>query len=312
MKNICFSIFVFLCLFSSISAQRNFSNVSLVPDGSVAVLRVNWAQIRNNEKLKLIVNADNFVKISEEIGISEAKVGEWIVFSGISPNSSSGTGMIISGDFTSQSVTQFLKSKNWQAKKIGANAVFVNPADNSYLLPIRNGLLAVGTKEGMENLQEVLAKRRGSLIRKLPFNSMWTELSASRQPVSFIVGIPQEYQKVADIAYKVAAKLMGLASFRILGTVLEKIGLVRSLGFNISYSKGVYPTGLLAMFDSETKAWLASGAVNLLKNAPLAIGTRAKNEEEEKMLQSLQSISASYKGAVLSVKFDMPEDVVIR
>jgi len=296
----------------NISAQQSFSNISLVPDKSVAVLRVNWAQVRSVEKLKPIANSDNFVKITEEIGISETKVSEWIVFSGISPDSSSGIGMIISGDFTSQSVIQFLKSKSWRAEKIGANAVFVNPVDNSYLLPIRNGLLVFGTKEGVENLQEVLTKRRGSLVSKPPFNSMWTELVASRQPVSFMVGIPQEYQKVADIGYKIAAKLMGLASFKILGTVIEKIGLARSLGFNISYRKGVYPTGLLAMFDSETKAWLASGAVNLLKNAPLAIGTRAKNEEEEKMLQSLQSMSASYKGAILSVKLDMPESAMIR
>lgn len=312
MKNLCFLIFACLCLHLSVSAQRNVSNVSLVPDGSVAVLRVNWAQVRNNEKLKPIVNGDNFFKIAEGIGVSEAKVGEWIIFSGASANSSSGIGIIISGGFTSAGVSQFVKSKNWRAGKIGANAVFINPSDGSYLLPIRNGLLAVGSKEGMENLQKVLTKRRGSLIRKQPFSSMWTELSASRQPINFMIGIPKEYQKVADVAYKIAAKLVGLVSFDIFGTILEEIGLVRSLGFSISYSKGVYPTKLLTMFDSETKAWLASGAVNLLKQAPAAIGTQPRNEEEERAMKMLQSMSATYKGAILSVKLDMPESAMNR
>lgn len=312
MKKLFLLIFACLCLHPSVWAQRNVSNVSLAPDSSVALLRVNWTQVRNKEKLRPIINGDNFVKIAEEIGVNEAKVGEWIIFSGANPNSSSGIGMIISGVFTTPGVTQSVKAKNWRAGKIGANTVFINPVDNSHLLPIRNGLLAVGSKEGMENLQKVLIKRRGSLIRKPPFNSMWAELVASRQLISFMIGIPHEYQKAADFIYKIAAKLVGLVTFDIFGMILEEIGLVRSLGFSISYGKGVFPTKLLTMFDSETKAWLASGTVNLLRSAPAAIGTQPGNEDEERAMKMLQSMSASYRGAVLSVKLDMPENAMVQ
>jgi len=310
MKKKSWLIFAYFCLFLNVSAQRNLSAISLVPQKSAAVLRVNWTQVRGNEKLRAIVNGDNFEKIENELGVSGAKISEWIIFSDINPSTSAGMGIIISGSFTSNSVIQTAKAKNWKAEKMGANTVFVNPSDKSYLLPIRNGLLVFGTKSGVEKLHGVLVKPQNNLISKPPFNSTWAELTASRQPINFMIGVPQEYQKVADIAYKVAAKLMDLASFGIMGTVMETIGLVRCMGFSISHQKNVYPTNLVAMMETETKAWLTSGAINLLKKAPSAIGTRAKTEEEKQMLKSMQTMSASYRGTLLSVKFDMPENAL--
>lgn len=310
MKKISWLIFACFGLLLNVSAQRNLSAISLVPQKSVAVLRVNWTQVRGNARLRAIVNGDSFEKIENELGVSDAKISEWIIFSDINPTTSTGMGIIISGTFTSAGVIQTAKAKNWKAEKIGANTVFVNPSDNSYLLSIRNGLLVFGTKSGVEKLHGVLVKPQNNLISKPPFSATWAELNGSRQPINFMVGIPQEYQKVADIGYKVAAKLMDLASFGIMGTVMEKIGLVRCMGFSVSHQKNVYPTNLVAMMDSETKAWLTSGAINLLKQAPSAIGTRAKTEDEKEMLKSMQTMSASYNGTLLSVKFDMPESAV--
>jgi len=309
-----FYVFTLFLIFSaiSVSAQRNLSPISIVPDKSVAVLRVNWTEVRGSEKLKKIVNGDGFVKIGSQIGVSETKVSEWVIFSDVNPTSSRGLGIIVSGNFTSQSVIQFAKSKDWKAEKIGAGTAYLNPSDNSYLLPIRNGLVAAGTKPGMEKVQSVLSKKIAGLITKAPFSSMWTEVNASRQPVSFMIGVPQEYQKVGEIAYKVASKLMNLASFGILGTVMETIGFVNCFGFNVSHKESVYPTQMFAMMDSETKAWIASGALNLLKKAPAAIGTQPRNEEERKGFEALQTLSASYKGVLLSVKINMPESVMNR
>jgi len=312
--NVCKFLF-FILLFSVSSSERilaqgNLSAASLVPDKSVAVVQVNWAQTRGDEKLKLLVKGDSFPEFAKQVGLSEAKVTEWIVFSDANPNSSRGLGMIVSGNFTSQSVIEFAKSKSWKTETIGTRTAYVNPADNSYLIPIRNGLLAVGTRNGMEKVQEVLTKKRSSLNTKLPFKSMWSELNAVRQPINFMIGIPQEYQKVAEIAYKVAAKLMNLASFGIMGTVMETIGFVNSMGFSVSHKNRVYPTRIFATMDSETKAWIAAGALNLLKKAPSAIGTQPKTEEEKMGLEALQSMTATYKGTLLSVKIDMPESAI--
>lgn len=315
-----FGLSIFICLFSVITAaaqqqqQKAAPAISLVPDQSIAVLRVNWTQVRGNEKLKKIINGESFPKIAGQIGVSEAKVGEWVIFSDANPTSSRGLGIIVSGSFTAQSIAAFAKSKDWKAEKIGAAGAtaYVNPSDSSYLLPLRNGLVAAGTKSGVEKVLSVLSKQSPSLITKAPFNSMWTELNAAgrAQPISFMVGVPGQYQKAAEIAYKIAAKLMNLTSFGFMGTVMEKIGLMRCLGFNVSHRESVYPTQLFAMMDSETKAWIASGALNLLKKAPSAIGNEPRTEEDRRMMQALETLSASYKGDILSVKFDMPESAL--
>jgi hypothetical protein len=91
---------------------------------------------------------------------------------------------------------------------------------------------------------------------------------------------------------------------------MEKIGFVNCFGFNVSHKQSVYPTQIFAMMDSQTKAWIASGALNLLKKAPAAMRTQPRNEEERKGFEALQTLSASYKGALLSVKIDMPESTL--
>ena len=296
----------------TISGQRNFSPVSLVPEKSIAVLRVNWSQVRANEKLKQIVSGESFAQLANQTGVSENKITEWVVFSDINPTSARGMGIIMAGSFTAQSVVAFAKSKDWKAEKIGTNTAFLNPADNSYLMPLRNGLLAAGTKTGMEKVQGVMVKPRASILGKEPFSAVWTQIGGGRQPISFYAGIPPEYQKVADIGFKIATKLMDLASFGLMGTIFEAIGLVRSTGFTVSYKKDAFPTELVAIMDSETKAWVASGALNLLKKAPSAVNLQARTAEEEAMLKSLQTMSASYKKEVLSVKFEMPESAMVK
>lgn len=307
MKHICLLIFIGLSFLTSVSAQKNISVISLVPEKSVAVLRVDWTKVRGNGKLKQVVNGDSFSNIGSLIGVSEEKISEWVIFSDINPTSSKGMGMIVAGNFTLQSIAQFARSKDWRSEKIGAQTAFVNPTDNSYLLPIRNGLLAAGSKSGIEKVSKVLSRQGKNLISNAPFDSMWSEIRAKSFPINFMVGVPEEYKMVADIAYKVAAKLMNLASFGIIGTVMETIGFVNCFGFNISHRETVFPTQILAMMDSETKAWIASGAVNLLKKAPNAVGMQAKTEEDRQFLESVQTMSATYKKTLLTVNFEMPE-----
>jgi hypothetical protein len=286
------------------------SAISFVPDKSVAVLRVNWSQMRGNENLKRIVHGNSFSNIVNQIGLSEAKVNEWIVFSDINPTSSNGLGMIVAGNFTLPSIVGNAKERGWKAESFGKNIAYLNPTDNTCLLPIRNGLLAIGTKRGIEKLQGTVANPKVNLISKPPFNSMWAELSSNRQPISFMLGIPQGFEKVAGIALKVSAKLLNLASFGILGTILETIGLVRSVGFTVSQNEAVFPTQLVAMMEDEGTAWMVSGAVNLLKKAA-AFGLSAKTDAQRQNQAALQTLSVNYRGNLLLVKFEMPVNLLI-
>lgn len=306
MKKMLFAILILLAISKITLVAQNNSAISLVPENAVAVLRVNWSEVRQNEQLKVIIKGQNFPKMTKQLGINEALVSEWSVFSDINPTSSNGLGMIISGDFTMQSIVQNAVSKNWQRQKIGANTIYYNPLDKSFMLPIRNGLVATGTKKGIDDLSNLLSNRSLEMIKQEPFSTMWNELNSNDSPISFMVGIPQKYQKIADIGYKIATKLMSLSSFGLLGTVFDKIGLVRCFGLSINHQQDVFPTKISAIMENKTTAWLASGAVNLLKKAPNAIGYQEKTEDDKQMLRSMQTINATYKGALLAVKFEMP------
>ena len=304
------SFFIILVLAHGVAAQRAGSPIALVPDRSIAVLRVDWTQVRASEKLKSIVGGTDFARITAQTGVGESKVTEWVIFSDVSPTFAQSAAIIVAGNFTSASVVAFARAKGWRTEKIGAASAFVNPADNSYLLVIRSGLLVAGAKTGVEKAYQAFGKARGAIVGTEPFSSIWKQLDAARQPIGFYAGIPGNYQKAADLAFTIATKLLGLASFGILGKIFEAVGLVRSVGFTVSYNGGVFPTRMAAMMDSETKAWIASGALNLLKKAPSAIGVKVRNSEEEKMLKALQTLSASYRKEILSVRFEMPEEAM--
>src|SRR5882757_3471975 len=259
MKNFCLSSMICLFLFSGIMAQRNISGISLVPDGSVAVLRVNWRVVRNDESLKNIVNGNSFAQVAAQIGLTENDVNEWIVFSDISPASAQGLGMIISGKFTSAGVIKEAEAKNWNLKTIGGQKVYVNSVDDSHLLPLGNGLLAVGTKTGMEKVQAAFLKPQNRLIGRRSFSSMFALLE-STAPIKFFIGIPQEYQKVADIAFKIVTKLMSFTGFGLLGTIFDKIGLVQSTGFSVSSGKTHLRVQLVAAMPDAARAEIGAGA----------------------------------------------------
>jgi hypothetical protein len=312
MRKIHRAFFIVLVLVNCAAAQRAVSPLALVPEKSLAVLRVNWTQVRASERLKRVVGGENFARLSEQTGVQESKITEWVVFSNIDRNFGQESAIVVAGVFSAESVAAFARSKDWRAEKIGALTAFVNPADGSRLLPVRNGLLVAGAKTSVEKAHEAFVKPRSRIGVSEPFASVWRKIDAARQPIGFYAGIPQEYQKVADLAFKIATKLMGWTSFGILGKIFETIGLVRSVGFTVSYNKGVLPVELAAMMDSETKAWIAAGALNLLKKAPSAINRKPRDAEEEKMLKALDTMSASYQKEIVSVRFEMPEDALIK
>lgn len=298
-------IFLFpLVSFGSASAQQKASALSLVPDKSIAVLHVNWTEIKNEPDLKNIVKGDGFINIAQQLGVDESRIREWVVFSDINPASSSGMGIIVSGAFTSQSVTESVTKRNWNLQVLGGRKVYVNPVDGTYLLPIRNDLIAAGTKSGIEKLQTVLANPRKGLIGKPPFNALFAEFG-NTAPINFVIGVPQEYQQVADIAFKVTTKLMSFTGFGLLGMIFDKIGLIQSLGFSVSKGAAVFPVHFIATMPDEIKARFGAGALNMMKGFPSMLGT---NQTQEGL--ALQSLNASSRGKLLSIRFDMPKNAM--
>jgi|GEM_PF-3611304 len=303
MKNLSLSIFVCFCFVLSISAQQNASAISFVPDKSVAVLRVNWTIVRDDESLRNIVKGDDFANLINQFGLNESKLSEWIVFSDINPASSSGMGMIVSGNFTSQNISQNVEANKWNRQMLNQQNVYVNPTDNSYLLPVRNGLFVVGTKAGVEKAQHAFANPQNRLSGKHSFSSLFGQLG-NAAPIKFFMGVPQDYQKAADFAFKIATKLMSFTGFSLLGTVFDKIGLIQNLGFSVSKGKDNFPVQLVAMMPDATRAEIGASALNLIKNLP-----KWMNNNQSQETAALQSMIINSSGKTLSVKFNMTKSI---
>lgn len=294
-----------LSTFDSFS-QRRPTAISLVPDRSVAVLRVDWRRVRLDEELKRVTGGIRFPELVAQIGVNEAEVSDWVVFSDAVPTTATGMAIIVTGSFTSAAINSFARRRGLKSEKVGAYTAYVIPEDDSRVMPIGNGLVAAGTKTAIGKIAATVRNPRLSLNGKKPFASVWPGICCAGGPVAFYLGIPQDYQLVAEIAFKVATKLLDLTSFGIVGTIFETIGMVRSTGFSLSNNGNDLAVRMSAVMESETKAWVAAGALNMLKKAPSAIGMRARTEQEAEMMRAVQTISARNRKEVLSLNFQMP------
>lgn len=313
MKKLAFPILVFILVCAvDVSARQRVSALSFAPANSVGVLKVNWNQVRSNAQLRNIVKGDDFERIINQFGLETSNVSEWVMFADINPSPNTGAGVIITGNFSANSIRETVLTKNWVEEKLAAQTVYVNPADNSYLSPLRNGLVIAGTKAGVEKSLKTISNPRGSIARQQPFASLFSQLGTSFHPIGFAIGIPQDYQAVADIAVKVTAKLLSFTGLGPLGTILEKLGLVRALGFSVTTSKKGYPVQLVAMMNDEITASLASGGLNLLKNLSASIAGMRNTQQNREAIEALKTMLIINKGAMISVSFSMPEKAMVR
>jgi hypothetical protein len=213
-------------------------------------------------------------------------------------------GMIISGNFTSQQIIKAAKSKDLKTEKFGERTAYINPADNSYFLPIGNGMLLAGTKNGVTKTLATITDPTMALIKRANFSSIFKQLGRNT-PIRFFIGVPQEYQKAADFAFKITTKLMSFTSLGLMGTIFDKIGLIQSLGFSISRGTKSMPVQLIAEMPDATRATVGAGALNWLKS--LSLKTNVSSQDKE----AINSLIVGSKGKLISVKMNMPKNALI-
>lgn len=291
------------CLTAVMFAQASVT--TLVPARSVAVIRVDWTKVRKDSRLREILNGDEFAKILESIGINEAAVREFAIFSDVSPTSNNKMGVIVRGNFTSESIAKNLSGKDWTTEKIGTRSAFINPADGSRFLNLRNGLLVAGTKTAVEQVAGVLTNPKNALIRRKNFRTVMAGLG-STSPVSFFLGVPEEYRGAANFAHKIATKLMSFADFGILSTIFEKVGLIQSCGMSINAAGRGIPIHLIVEMPGTTQAYVASGTLNFLKSGASMLADADPNKA------AAQSMIIASKGNLLSIKMNLPDRVISR
>ncbi len=295
------TVILFGCVFTF--GQRGLSAISLVPAKSVAVVRVDWTKVRGDKQLRQAVKGDEFSEIIGQTGTNEANVKEFVIFMDANPTSSGKMGVIVSGSFSSVGIIKTLESMGWKTERIGPRTGYVNPSDDSYLLPLNNTTFVAGTKTAVEQTSETFARPQTALIHKSAFRSIMSTLGPSA-PIRFFMGVPQEFQGVANFAFKIFTKVLSFTGLGIIGTILDHIGLIQSVGFSIDSGRNSNPVHCIFAMPGKTEAGLASGALNLLKRGASMLN---HSETDKAVLKLMVFVNTRN---LLSIKMDMPKSVL--
>lgn len=291
---------VLLLSVSEVSAAR--PSVSVLPAKSVAVVNVDWTEVRNSVDLRGAIKGDDFVAILRQIGIDEAKVNEFSVFADVNPTSANKMGLIVSGRFRLRDVVGAIQRRNWSVEKIGKRTAFLNPADGSLVLPLAEGLLVTGTRNGVAQTAATFDKPRTGLIHKKAFGSIFSLLGEG-QPIRGFVGVPQEYQMAGKVGMMGLKFLLHIGFFTPLGMVLSAMTMIQSVGLSIADSAGDVPVHMVLQTGGSLTGSYASSAsakaLNLLKSA-----ASMSPSADQRALASMKVVDAK---GYLSIRMRVPK-----
>lgn len=302
-----------ICLFSfayipSIAvAQRGGSAVALVPQRAVAIGELNWNLVRSDAQFRSMVNANQLDRALNDLNIKGSQISEIVIFSGINSTPTGLVGGIFDGSYDAAAVRSTLESRSFRKMNYLGRALYCNDADGSCTSLLRSGRLLVGTQQAVEGVIDVEANPRSALTRRKPFTTMLQKFVIGRQPISFAMALPLEYQMVGEVAVKVVAALFDFSGLGPLGFVIDKIGLPQAIGFAITRKNDNFPVELLAKMKDEQSAALISGTFNLAQMLNLEMFANRMSAADR---DRLKNVSVVRQGAVLHLKMLLrPEDL---
>ncbi len=285
--------------FSSASAQGQRNPITLVPRSAVAVAKINWTVVRQDNYFRAMLKTDEMDRALAQLKIHGNEVSELVIFSGINSSHSGLLAGVFRGSYNAAAVTAELKSQNLTEQIYKGRAIYIDPGEGTCATVLRSGMLVVGSQKGVEGAIDVENNPRLSLTTKPPFSTLLARFAASSQPISFMMALPLEYQTVTDVAVKVVSAVFSLSGLGPLGYLVDKIGFPHALGFSIGRNGATFPAELVVQMKDATSAALISGTLN----AAQALGA---NMPSDRMSPSdremLKNISVTRAGTVLSIK----------
>ena len=297
------------CFPSTATAQRGASAVALVPQRAVAIVKLNWNLVRSDVQFRSMLNANQLDRALSDLNISGSQISEIVIFSGINTTPSGLIGGIFDGSYDVAAVKAILESRSFRKKNYLSRVLYCNDADGSCTSLLRSGRLLVGTQQAVEGVIDVEAHPRSALTVRRPFTTVLRKFVVGRQPISFAMALPLEYQMVAEVGVKIIAALFNFSGLGPLGFVLDKIGLPEAIGFTIVRSGDRFPVELMAKMKDEQSAALISGTFNLAQtlNLEMFAGRMSATDRDR-----LRNVSVVRHGTVLQVKMilqteDLPQ-----
>jgi hypothetical protein len=297
---------------TQVSAQIRNNLSALVPPTAVAVVRINWTIIRQDNYFRAMLNADRL-----DIALSQLKIGgndisEIVVFSGIDGSSTGVVAGIFRGTYSAPRILAQLRSKGLSEQGYRSRTIYFDAKDQSCVTILRSGMLVIGSQKGVQGVIDVEMNPRLGITSRPPYSSFLKRFNVSRRPISFVMALPLEYQTVADVGVKVVSTLFSFSGLGPLGYVIDKIGFPQALGFSIERNGANFPTELIAKMKDPTSAALISGTFNLVQSINLHMMSDRMSPADREMLKN---ISLSRDDTMLTVKMvlheqDLPHPVL--
>lgn len=303
--HLCVCLAVMSLWFSGAAAQRRADPVGLVPRSAVAVAKLNWNIVRDDDKFRSMLNAEQLDRALSELNIRGSQISEIVIFSGINTSPSGVVGGVFVGSFDVGSVRTALESGSYAKRNYLGRVLYWNEVDQSCTSLLKSGGLVVGSSKAVEGVIEAEMNHRTSLTVRPPFTTILRRFVASRQPISFAMALPLEYQMVGELAVKIAASLFNLSGLGPLGFVIDKIGIPQAIGFSVARKGNRFPAELIAKMKDEASAALISGTMNLAQSINLDILTNRMPESEREMLRN---ISVTRRSSLLSITMTLREE----
>lgn len=291
-------LLVFACFASVAKAQRR-SAVALVPQRAVAISKLNWNLVRNDAQFRSMLNASQLERALSSLNINGSQISEIVIFSGINTTPSGLIGGIFDGSYDVATVKASLESSSFRRRNYLGRVLYCNDADGSCSSLLKSGRLLVGTVQAVEGVIDVEAKPRSALTLRKPFTTILRKFVHGRQPISFAMALPLEYQMLGEVAVKVVAALFNFSGLGPLGFVIDKIGLPEAIGFAITRSGDNFPVELTAKMKDEQSAALVSGTFNLAQSLNLGMFAGRMSAADR---DRLKNISVVRQGMVLQLK----------
>lgn len=307
LKRVLSMCFLVLGLSSSASivlGQREVDPMALVPRTAVAVSKINWTFVRRDDRFRAMLNADLLDRALSQLKINGSDVSEVVVFSGINISPTGVVGGIFCGSFDLPAVSSALKSQDASEQMYRGQTIYCNQADRSCATILGSGVLVVGSQKAVEGVIEVAWNPRTSLTSRPPFSSLLRRFVAGRQPISFAMALPLEYQMVAEVGAKVVAAVFNLSGLGPLGFVIDTIGFPQAIGFALTRKGNTFPTELIARMKDESSAALISGTLNLAQAINLDMLSNRMPQTDREMLKNM---SLTRNGSLLSISMILRE-----
>jgi len=289
---------------SNVTAQGQKTPIALVPPTAVAVVKINWNVVSQDNRFRAMLNADQLDRELAKLKISGNEVSEIVLFSGINTTPTGVVAGMFRGSFNTPAVTAALKSQGSAEQKYNGQTIYCNQSDRSCAAILHSGILVVGSQKAVEGVIDVALNPRKSLTSRPPFNSLLRRFVAGRQPITFAMALTLEHQMVAEVGVKVVSAMIDLSGLKPLGFVIDKIGVPQAIGFAISRNGKTFPTELIAKMKDQESAALISGTFNLAQSINLDMLSNRMPPADREMLKN---ISVTRNGSLLSVSMILRE-----